>query len=685
MLRTTIFSCLLLVPNFLFAQGKLDTSKPVRIDYSSRAWNKNPNAVDSASIILRDSKSKKIIKVQLTETDMDSGQFFGTYSVSWGDKEVTPELYLAPQEMMKSEEQMRRIEVMIQEGTLLRKPYFLRALGKGSQGITMFDTAQQATAAFEAYRKLFGSAGVSRSAMEAQQSASKIDAEKARLAAVNKQQSEREKLEQEERAKQEEQKRKQSELDESEKARRKVEANKFADKAMELYRKENYLEAGRNFAKAVDLDPSNNNFYYQYGVTLHRLEKFNQSLVILKLATGSGVNPAERDFFIGLNHLKLKENENALVAFDRVKKMNDKVMSPAAAFYEGITHYQMENYEQAKSSFEYVLDRSEDPALDKQAETYIEQIANVMAFKKEQSKKFIFTLNGGLMYDSNILSVSNSTIDAGTPTELAGYRWTYSGSVEYRPIYNITHEFSTVLAISDMYSTNKNFAAETSFQNTDPLVIDLTFPYKYKGKAFDKPFQSGITPGYETINMNSDGSGARELIVSSLFVKNDNTFVMNENWFATYLAELRSDTAKINTGGDDDQTATKISLSTVQTQFKNVKKTEATIFEGGLTQNTALGKNSTYTRFDIAGSYMMPFKWDSSLVTKLAAYYADYNKSSTGRKDTDYALTLALRKPLSESLTANFSGVYTINNSNVDANAYKKYLLMTTFSWTTSL
>lgn len=682
-----LFSIAFLFTSFSesFAQSKLDTSKPLLVEYSSPAWNKNPNSNDSASIFLRDGSSKKLARIELTETKINSGFFVGHYVVSWGDKQIFPEMYIPPQNLAKTPDQLKMIEKMIEDGTLLRKPFFLRSEDRGVQTLTVFDTAEQAVAALEAYRKAHAAGNVNRAAFEAQSTAAKMDEETARLALVDKQGAERLRLQTEEKRKQDELKKVQSELSSAEKTRRQKEAKQAAGEAMKLYQQQNFVDAVKKFTQAIELEPDNTAFYYQYGVALHKSENYNKSLAVLNLAQGADINPVERKFFVGLNHLKLKEYDNALKNFDSVKESNDKMMGPAGAFYSGVVHYQKENYAAAKSNFEYVLDKSEDPGLDKQAENYIEQIANIMTFKKEQEKKFILTLSGGLQYDSNILAVSNSQLDAGRPTSLEGYRWTYGGSVEYRPVYLVNHEFSAVLAVNDMYSTNSSFSAEQLFQNTDPLVLGLTFPYKFKGKAFDKPFQTGVTPGFETIQMNQDGSGARETIVESLVLRNDNTFVMNENWFATYLLELRSDTAKTNTGGDDDQSASKITLSTVQTFFQNPKKTEAWVGELGGAQNTASGKNATFTRFDLAATYMAPWKWDTTWTGRLGYYIADYNQSTAARKDSVSSLTLGLRKPLTPAVTASLTGVYTLNGSNVAANDYKKYLILTSFSWTTSL
>lgn len=690
----TVVACVL--PLSLQAQEtkklRLDASKPLRLSYFSQAWNKNPNVVESGIILFRDADTGRIAKIEVTETEMNSGKFVGSYIISWSQgQEVTPEIYVVPARMKNDSDQNNRLEKMIKDGILLRKPYFLRPEDKKSVAITVFDSRDQAMKAFEEYRKQVqtktsldpaqGKNIVDPAALAAQEKARLAEEQKIQEEMALKAEADRKILAEIEAKKQEDLKKAQEALSVTERARRKQQAANFAEKALEQYKAADYKSAELNFEKAVALDPENKNFFYQYGVTLYKTENYNKSLVILDLADGRDYSPSEKQYYQALNYMKLKEPVPAAEKLKSVRDSQDKVLSPTASFLLGIIEFQTEDYEAAKKSFEYVLDQSSDPKLDEQAEAYIEQIANVMYYQKEREKKFILTFNLGLMYDSNILSVSNSQIDAGTPTDLEGFRSVYGGSIEYRPIYSDKHEFSALLSVNDMYSLSKNLRAEPAFQNTDPLSLSFALPYKFKGEAFSKPYQLGLTPSYETIQMNSDGNGARETLVNSLVLKIDQTFVMNENWFSNYLLELRSDDSQLTSSGDDDMTAKKISLGTTNTFFQDKKKTEAWIAELGLAQNMAEGKNQEYTRLDVAGSYLAPWKWDTSWTARLGLYLADYPNHSVGRKDTNTSLTLGLRKALTENLTGMLTGNYSINKSSLDSSDYKKYLIMTVFSW----
>src|SRR6218665_2265265 len=101
--------------------------------------------------------------------------------------------------------------------------------------------------------------------------------------------------------------RKAAQLDAAERSARKNRAQKLADEAMALYKAEKFADAEKKFAEATQLDPDNQAYYFQYAVTLFKQEKYERSLVLLDLARGSGVKESERAYFVGLNHLKMKE------------------------------------------------------------------------------------------------------------------------------------------------------------------------------------------------------------------------------------------------------------------------------------------------------------------------------------------------------------------------------------------
>lgn len=687
----------LLVMSFAWAQEKqeekptetqaekklrLSQSKQLKLTYQFNSWNKNPKAEDSGSLLLRDGETGKLARVELQETGPNTGEFVGYYSISFGGQDVAPEVYIPPQDMVKSTEKLKALDLLIKDGLLLRKPFFLRP-EKSYQAITVFDSKDQALQAYERFRNTAkGKPIVSPSAIEAQQKAA-LSAEQKRLADLaQKQEMERIKLAEEERLRQEELKRQQQQLSENEKKRRKAEASQLAEQAMQAYQKNDYNTAEALFKKSQELDPENTTYNFQYGVTLYRNQKYNQSIVTLGLAKDlTPEQSLQKNFFTGMNYMKLKEFDTAHDLFDKVKAANDKSLSPSASFFNGVMDFQKEKYDTSKAYFEYVLDNSSDPKLDEQAETYIEQIAQIKQFEANKAKKFLFSANVGVTYDSNVLL----TQDGGEPSSESGtegIRMSYGLTGEYRPLYNEKHEFSAVLAYSDIYTKTKSFGDDAVFTDADPNVISLSTPYKYKGKLWNKGYQGTFTAGYDTTYMNADNSGGRELITTSGYFKNDNTFIMSEDWFSTYSLELRSESSKIEVSdSDDDTSASRVTLSTSQIFFEDKKKTEGKIYDGAITLNNATGDNYKYTKIALGFSKLLPWKWETSVVGRLDASYATYPSSSASRKDTSYGVTTSITKPFKEKWSILGSFNYTVNDSTDETNKYSKYTLSTLLSY----
>ena len=68
--------------------------------YASSPWNKDSAKIDSAFIFLKDSKSDKIAKILLDETEPDSSTFSGTFSLDFPlDEDARPEIYIPPQKL----------------------------------------------------------------------------------------------------------------------------------------------------------------------------------------------------------------------------------------------------------------------------------------------------------------------------------------------------------------------------------------------------------------------------------------------------------------------------------------------------------------------------------------------------------------------------------------------------------
>jgi tetratricopeptide (TPR) repeat protein len=670
---------------------KLEKSQPVKVDYEFAQWNKNPNLIDSAVVIFRDAQSGKLAKIALEENGPNTGIFTGYFTISFvGEGEVIPEFYLPPQakQGLKASEEY---STMIKEGRLARKPYFLRK-EEGQQLLSVYNSKEQAMDAFNKFRVKLASPPtipssanptiaiplkpkpvVDQFAIDAQRAA-EIAAEKERVAKlVFAQEMMRTQLAEEEKRKKEEMIKQQNQLAAEEKNKRIEQAKTLAAAALVLFKQEQFKPAEEKFRQSIELDPANQSYYFQYGVTLYKNEKHNESIVALDQATDSSVNATEKAYFKGLNYLKLKEFDKGLTEFSIVKNSEGKTMPSLGAFFKGVLFFNQEKYTEAKAEFQFTLDKSEDPKLDAQADTYIEQIANIEQFEEKKKHRFTADITFGMQYDSNVLLVSDSSGSSATTTDKAGLRGMLIASLDYRAIITEINQWDFNLSYTDMYTYNTSFKASADLQKADPMLIDFKIPYKHMGKLFGKGYQLTISPGYETMNINADGEGARELSLVSSMLSTSQTFIVSDSYFTTLDIEYRTDDSKGAEPSATDADDTKITVATKNVWFQDQKKTRAWLGNFTYTLNNAKGDDYKFNKIELAGGYLMPVMKDGSLSSLLSYFSTKYPSHSQSRTDSGLNLTLGLSKPVSEKLTGSYSATYNLNNSNVDTSKYNKF------------
>jgi len=670
------------VPAPKSAGPQIDTSSSVRINYAFAAWNKSPAKIDSGSLLMREGASGRMVQIHLSESEPDSSKFSGLYSISFQNIDrLKVEFYVPPQNLLATQDGMKKLAAMISSGKLTRNPFILRRTSAGQQSIEIFDTREQAQEALKAYRAEQQLQVQNQKYPSDQQvEMAKLTAEAAAKAAAAAAAAERVRMEQLEAQKVAAALARQAALDKAEKERRKKEAADLSAEGLKFYQEGKFTEAVEKFSKAIELDPDNRAYFFQYGVALYRTDKVDKSIVYLKMASGPQVNEVERDFYVGLAHFKLKEYPAALEAFQKAIAAKNPDLSPSAQFYAGVVHFEQKNWNEARNAFQAVLDTSKDPALDKQAETYLELVLRIQQFETERSRKWQFSATIGEQFDSNVTLTSDSTLSTGAQTNVAGYRSLFMGSGRYRPVYDEAREFAAQLDLLYMYTVDSSFGSSQSLRNADPLVVTLTMPWTHKGLVWGKGFKSDITPGYESITMSAEDNTSK-VIISSVLLNFTNLIVMNDKLYSNFNLELRRDQNEMaSVTGDNDSTAIKTKLVNSNLHFLGDSKSKFLTSEIDLTFNTAQGSNATYNRLDLAVGYIQPFYWETSALAKLAYYYLTYPLKSDNRIDNDVTVTAGLTKKLNDTYSTGFVGTYQINNSTSDSYTYKKWTAMLTLS-----
>ena len=655
--------------------------------YGSTAWNKNSEQIDSAIMFVHDKRSDKMAKITLEETAPDSSIFQGQYSLSWTGDLAEPEIYIPPQNLRNDPKAEAKYHALMKDKKVTPQPLLIRQEGNVAE-YDVFDTNDQLAKAQKAYEqekdaknksdqsKLVKPQASDAALQVAQMTAQQIMMAKLAKDAANKE-ADRLRLQQIEQQKMDQERKSMAKLAAADQAKRRAQAAALGQQALAHYSKGEYAQAEAPFKQSTELDPDNRSYHFQYGVTLYRLDKLTEALVILETAKVDGQTELEKKYYMGLIHYKLKEFAQAKDMFGQVKGSKNPTLAPSAAFYEGLIYLSEENYKAAQASFEFVIDNSSDAVMDKKSEEYIEQIAALIAAKKMAAKKWILDASAGLNYDSNVLLLPN--LSQSTPSNAGGVRASGSANVERRLFYKDTSDMSVKVATMYLYSF------DSKFTSADPAGLTLTAPFSLKGTMGKRGYKFTATPGYDTIYMDYNSSGSRQELVNSMTGDFDLMLVMNERWFSSYNFNVRDDKSKMPSAVDQDMSAIKYTFKKMETLFVDESKKRALIGYVDFVDNIAVGSQQRYTKVDLGVIYSAPIErfknmtWNTALTTYVMSY-PNY-LGNGNRKDTDLSLALGVSKVLSERWTWANNASYTNNASNEAAFGYDKYSLTTTMSF----
>lgn len=672
-----------LIGHISFAQEKLTPEKTPSskyiIIYGSPSWNTSSSSINTAFLVIRDRISKKLLQVHLEETAPDSSEFRGSFQFKLTEqKKITPEVYIPPQSLRN---QMEQFYQLIQNGKIARKPIIIKRT-RDENIIDVYDTKDQAQRAWEAFQesqalrvqtKVPSTPAVPEPEdvlNEAEALSRKTEADK---------ENERIRLEQIERQKIEARLAEQKKLNEAEREKRRLEALQLAEEGMEAYTAKDYPLAEEKFRKSAELDPSNKEFYYKYGVSLYKNEKYNEALVAFNVAPVEGALQTEKSYYMGLSHFKLNENKRAMDQFKIVAEANDPVLSPSALFYQGVILFNEEKYEEAKAPFEKVLDTSKDPRLDERADEYIEAIAKAQTLIKLREKRWRVSGTAGLMYDSNVLLAPDLQTTQGASQEEGDVRLVTVGDVTYKALVNENSSLD-INASANLTNSSKN-----DLSSADPWLYTVRAPYSFQREG-KKPSMITLTPAYETLFMAVDGSSTKSNILNS-FLGQASYMVANQpSWLSIYNFEYRMDDFSLaNSIGDDDLDAHRFTLGTTQTALIGSRKKEALAGTLRFARNEAKGKNRLYNRYELGVTYATPVWKSSTWSTSLNYYFLDFPNSTLNRKDNNVTLSSALAKPIRDWFTWGVVGSFSNNVSTVsDTYSYTRYTIMTTATFNTA-
>ncbi|MBC7741349.1 MAG: tetratricopeptide repeat protein [Bdellovibrionaceae bacterium] len=459
---------------------------------------------------------------------------------------------------------------------------------------------------------------------------------------------------------------------------KKEEAKRIYADALKSYDQNDFHQARKQFEEALIYLPEIDQLYFDYGKCLYRQGAYRMALSVFMMLEGMTNYSEQAQYYQGLALLRLKNYELAERKFNSLAEETNSELAPIAAFYAGQIEFKQARYADSKKHFEFVLDKSTDPQLDQSAEKYIDQIDGQEKLLLRLSKRFGYSLSVGMMYDQNVLNISqqNST------TALDAYRFSYGGSIYYHVINQESFQLSPTLAFSDLYSLNNKFKSDTTIQSTDPFIVDFYIPYNQNILIDKKNVAFIFSPGIQQIYLTKDTT-AREVVFNNLIV-NTGVTVAHSNYLTTayklYLTQEKSTQTESST--DDLQSASKYGL-TVSNYYLLDKPTNANaIVDFSYLINKAEGKNVSYNKILLSLGYFRSLTPTWNLFAKADYYAQNYSESTTSRKDSDIAGYIGGSYNLSVNKLISLGLQYQTNQSNVETYKYNKLVFTTMFTLT---
>nr|BFD60198.1 hypothetical protein CKG001_23050 [Bdellovibrio sp. CKG001]BFD63610.1 hypothetical protein BdHM001_22910 [Bdellovibrio sp. HM001] len=467
----------------------------------------------------------------------------------------------------------------------------------------------------------------------------------------------------------------------AEKNRKKAAATNMVKEADKLYAKQDYAGAERKYAQAVDMDPEEDSYYYRYGVTLYKIENYNKSLATLSMADVPSELSLEKDYYIALNHLKLRDYEKARKKFVEIRSENDATLSPMASFFAGNIEMQQQKFPEARSSMEYVLDNSKDPRLDRSAEELLNQIDKMQAFYESKKEKYRFTGFIGAVYDGNVLNVAENNVT----TDVKALRLNYGASALAIWKRTPTSDFGTQIGISDYYSTNTSFQGDAVLQTADPLQLDLSLPFHKEFEFSKRSLNWELVPTYRSIYMSPTG-GTRSEVIRSLGVNTTLAApVQSDMLMAVRLEASKEETLLDSSVGDDDQSGLRYGMTLLPTWILDLKGEKSLTLDAGYLINQAEGRNYRYKRSSVGLTYAFAAWWKSNASLRAEYSSQNYDEAVTTRIDSNPIVTAAFNKDLKRNVNWLMSVQYNVGDSDEDSYDYNKFVVTSLFTFTHSI
>ncbi|MDO8536137.1 MAG: hypothetical protein Q7S30_03925 [Candidatus Omnitrophota bacterium] len=247
-----------------------------------------------------------------------------------------------------------------------------------------------------------------------------------------------------------------------------------------------YKEARPQLEAAATLTPKIGNAVPELIDLLYKLDQLDEAKKWIDVAEKAGITPSQTAFMKGLILLKEDKDINAAIdAFNKAQSL-DEALAGMVKYYKGLAYLQAKELSKAKEVFKEVVMTTPGQGLAAYANEYMDNISRV----EETTKPFHGYAQGLMQYDDNVVLMPG---DDGTVTgisEQADWRQAYTAQGDYnfrfgdnvsiKPGYSFYYGKQSNLGFYDMTSYDVTLLPSVYF---DKLAV--TFPTHYNYLTVD--------------------------------------------------------------------------------------------------------------------------------------------------------------------------------------------------------
>lgn len=158
-----------------------------------------------------------------------------------------------------------------------------------------------------------------------------------------------------------------------------------------------YADAEPLFHSAWALDPDIPGLAYEMGILYQKMEKHDQALAAFEAVLAEDPTHVTALFHAGVSRFMLGQYRGAVDYLTRASELNESVR-PTAAYYAGICHFRLSEFDQALPKFDYAASVADTLTLRQDAE----QWARITRLRLGRDKPWHLYAKAGWLYDDNV-------------------------------------------------------------------------------------------------------------------------------------------------------------------------------------------------------------------------------------------------------------------------------------------